>query len=177
MTEEDYDPDWEKKIQQEIAEECRQRKAQFWLKRFGTPDCVANYSFYAYEYLDDLSFMRPAREVLTDWDQAEALIAAVGQHFKQIGWEGDGLMQILWLPPFAGVGEHDNYGCYLLHVKHLNDGISWLASPIPLPFQRLFRRDNTTYPKPTSENAPTKVQRQGAVRWLHDLFEDSEDQK
>ena len=141
------------------------------------PACVGSYSFYAYEYLDDLSFMRPAREVLADWDQAEALIAAVEQRFKQIGWEGDGLMQLLWLPPFAGAGEHDNYGCYVLHVKQDNDGISWLASPVPLPFHRLFREDTAQYPKPSGEDTPAKVQRQGAVRWLHDLFEGQGEEK
>jgi hypothetical protein len=60
LPEEDYDPDWHEKVKRKLAEEDRQRKAQFWQARFGTPDCVGNYSFYAYEYLDDLNFMRPA---------------------------------------------------------------------------------------------------------------------
>jgi hypothetical protein len=79
------DEEWQARLARSAAERQRKRNAQFWSERFGTPECVGNYSFYAYEYLDDLSFMRPAREVLSDWDQAEALIAAVEQRFKQIG--------------------------------------------------------------------------------------------
>lgn len=136
---------------------------------------MANYHFYAYEYLDDLSFMRPARQVFDAWEHAEALIEAVQRRFLQLRWEGDGGMQVLWLPPFAGAGEHDNFGCYVLHVKQLNDGISWLASPVPLPFHRLFQPDSAAYPEPISGDINKRVYRKGAVRWVSDLFEGQSD--
>jgi hypothetical protein len=111
---------------------------RFWQMRLGTPDKVRSWHFYAYEYLDDLFFMPPARQVLGDWEHAAALIEQVENCFRQIGWEGDGEMQILWLPPFVGAGPEDWYGCYALHVKQDNDGISWMACPHRLPFRRLF---------------------------------------
>ena len=67
----------------------------FWEERFGTPDCVSNYHCYAYEYLDDLSFMRPAKELFGDWQHADRLLEAVAQKLKDRGWDGDGEIQIL----------------------------------------------------------------------------------
>ena len=77
---------------------------------------------------------------------AEAVITAVEIRFKQLNWDGDGEMQIMWLPPFVGAGPHDWFGCYALHVKQTDDGISWIASPSVLPFHRLFQPDDATFP-------------------------------
>lgn len=76
---------------------------------------------------------------------------------------------MLWLPPFVGAGEKDNFGCYVLHVKQRNDGISWLASPVTLPFHRLFQPDAAVYPPPDPTDPKTKLRRMGGVRWLSDL--------
>jgi hypothetical protein len=48
--------------------------AAFWQARFGPPECVLNYHYYSYEYLDDLGFMRPACELLADWPLAGKLL-------------------------------------------------------------------------------------------------------
>jgi hypothetical protein len=142
----------------------------FWEERFGTPDCARNYHYYAYEYLDDLNFMPPAHEVFGEWSHAARLLEAVGAKLKTLGWEGDGEFQLLWVPPFAGAGEHDFFGAYALHVKQENDGISWIACPVPLPFHRLFQRDTSTYPKPDPADHLGEMVEQsrakGAVRWL-----------
>lgn len=149
-----------------------ERNSQFWSERFGTSDCVRNYHFYAYEYLDDLSFMRPARDAFADWEHAEAVIERVEKRFQRIGWEGDGLMQLLWLPPFAGAGDHDNYGCYVLHVKQDNNGVSWLASPVPLPFHRLYQHDCAQYPKPTAECPAGIAGGDAETGWLKEIWAD-----
>jgi len=83
-------------------------------------------------------------------------------------------MQILWLPPFAGAGNHDNYGCYLLHVKQDNDGISWFASPVQLPFFRLHCHDQAQYPQPTSECPPGLAQGSSETQWLKDMWDNEE---
>ena len=146
------------------------RDAAFWDERFGKPEGVSAWHFYAYEYLDDLSFMPRAREVLADWPHAGAVIELVQAKFRSLGWEGDGEMQVMWLPPFAGAGPKDTYGCYALHVKQLNDGISWIACPYTLPFHRLFQPDWAQYAPPGTPFGE-QVRRKGSVRWLSDLTE------
>jgi hypothetical protein len=148
-------------------------ESQFWTDRLGLPENVNNWNYFGYEYLDDLRFIPDAREMLAKWAHSEAVISAVEDNLKNLGWEGDGEMGVLWLPPFAGAGPDDNFGCYLLHVKQLNDGISWLASPYTLPYHRLFQPDRVFYSGPgvSPWGADTKkVERKGAVRWLSDYF-------
>jgi hypothetical protein len=100
---------------------------------FGTPERVADWHLYSYEFIDDLNFMPPASELFRGWPLGEDLLTRVGERLCTMGWDGDGVFQVLWLPPFLGVGVQD-YGCYCLVVKQDNDGISWIASPAPLPW-------------------------------------------
>ena len=116
---------------------------EFWKSQPGNPDGVRHWHFYAYEYLDDLAFMPAARELFSGWDDGELIVERVAEKFRSLGWEGDGEMQVMWLPPFVGAGPQDYLGAYVLHVKQANDGISWLASPHCLPFHRLFQRAMT----------------------------------
>jgi hypothetical protein len=69
-----------------------------WKAFFGSAECVKNYHFYSYEYLDDLSFMPSASEAFAGWEEGEALISRVEEKFKDMGCQGDGEMQIMWLP-------------------------------------------------------------------------------
>ncbi|MHB0938145.1 MAG: hypothetical protein ACYC6A_17280 [Armatimonadota bacterium] len=147
----------------------RPHDAQFWQERFGTPEGVEHWHFYAYEYLDDLAFMPSARETFGDWEDGERIIALVEEKFRQLRWDGDGEMQILWLPPFTGAGPHDFYGCYALHVKQNEDGISWIASPYVLPFHRLFQHDFMLYEKPGTGEWQQGSWRKGMIRWIDDL--------
>jgi hypothetical protein len=146
------------------------KSAAFLEERFGTPECARNYHYYAFEYLDDLAFMPPAKEVFGSWRHGEALLTEVGAKMKSLGWEGDGEFQVLWLPPFAGAGRHDNFGSYSLHVKQRNDGISWIASPVLLPFHRLFQPDNAIFPAPDPTDRLAALKRKGMVRWLSDII-------
>jgi hypothetical protein len=65
----------------------------------------------------------------------DALLDAVSALFKENGWEGDGNIGLIWLPPFVGVGGEDTYGSHIWHVKQGNNGTSWLASEYRLPFK------------------------------------------
>jgi len=101
--------------------------------RFGTADSVGNYHVYAYEWIDDLPFMRLAEDFFRNWSPARALMDTVKARLRESGWEGGGDLQIMWLPPFMLGCDHQHMGFYLFHVKQENDGISWLASPFPIP--------------------------------------------
>lgn len=110
-----------------------QRRDGGWEFVFGTPDRVRDWVVYHYEYIDDLNWMPPADELFRDWSLGDELLAQVGARLRQIGWDGEGVFQVFWLPPFLGVGVN-HYGCYGLLVKQDEDGIAWLASPVPLPW-------------------------------------------
>lgn len=132
------------------------RRNKLWDKFFGDAACVKNYHFYSYEYLDDLGFMPFASDLFDGWPHAKEVIDRVGEKFVALGCTPDkdfqAGMQIMWLPPFAGAAEENNYGCYVLHYKQLEDGISWLASPFVLPFYRLHDGDGWQCAKPGSRD-------------------------
>ncbi len=94
---------------------------------------------YQYHFLDDLRFIGKLHEILRDEgsEHVERLSTAVADLLRSKGWEGDGELGILWLPPFADCGVEDTWGTYVWHVKQSNNGTSWLASPAPLEFGRL----------------------------------------
>ncbi len=107
--------------------------------RLDDPEGVKDYFTYSYEHLDDLSFMKPPEAVFED-EPARALAilkAAVEVHLRRAGWEGDGQLEVFWLPPFADVGIEDTWGTYVWCVKQDNNGTSWLASKYALTFKRL----------------------------------------
>ena len=140
-------------------------KKNYWEKRLGSPEGVENWHTYSYEYLDDLSFMQPAKEVLKDWPEGEKIVQAVSDKLIKRGWEGDGEMQLMWFPPFAGVGPDNNYGCFAFHVKQLNDGISWIACPYSLPFHRLFEPSDSHYLPAGKSRMESTSWRTGATEW------------
>jgi hypothetical protein len=98
---------------------------------------IRNYRVYEYQHLDELRFMPLATEVLQAVPNANEIIEAVREVLGRAGWEGDGDLQMMWLPPFVGAGVEDTHGAFIWHVKQSNDGTSWLASPVELPFDRL----------------------------------------
>jgi hypothetical protein len=117
----------------------------------GHPDDVRRLSVYQYHFLDDLSFVRKPEEVFDESKQSDldAYIDKVRQHFKDAGWEGDGKIGIIWLPPFVDAGGvEDTWGTYIWHVKQSNNGTSWLASDAALDFDRLGEQ-NERWPSDT----------------------------
>jgi hypothetical protein len=98
---------------------------------------VDQYIVYQYQYIDTLDYMRDAKEVFAAYPGREQLFERVKKRLLQGGWEGDGILQILWLPPFLGAGIEDTFGVGVWFVKQGSKGTAWLASPVPLPFERL----------------------------------------
>jgi hypothetical protein len=104
---------------------------------FGTPEAIARYKVYQFEHMDDLSFMQTAEDALKGDRAAHRKIAAAKAVLSAGGWEGDGELQIFWLPPFLHPSIQDCHGVYVWHVKQFNNGTSWIASPVTLPFAPL----------------------------------------
>lgn len=104
---------------------------------------IQGYYVYEYTFLDDLQFVKVPEQIFCHehGGQLDAVVQAVKQRFLDAGWEGDGDIGILWLPPFVDAGVEDTWGTYVWHVKQSNNGISFLASPYPLEFDRLAQQN------------------------------------
>ena len=124
-----------------LTEECRWHfeLAHFILgEEIADPGAIDDYHVYSYEHVDLLDFMPLADKVLRGFANSDAIMQAVKNRLSQAGWKGDGSLRLLWLPPFVGAGVEDTYGVAIWFVKQDDNGTSWLASPVPLPFSRLL---------------------------------------
>jgi hypothetical protein len=101
------------------------------------PAQIRRYRVYQYAHLDELRFMPDAETVLATVTNRDAILDAVRDVLQRAGWEGDGTIQMMWLPPFVGAGVEDTHGVFIWHVKQSNNGTSWLASPVDLPFESI----------------------------------------
>lgn len=98
------------------------------------PAAIRKFHSYAVEWIDNLHFLLPPDALL---ENAAPYVAVAHECFLTAGWWSGGEINLLWLPPFVfprsmGVG---TLGVVLWHVKQEDDGISWLLSPIELPFE------------------------------------------
>jgi hypothetical protein len=115
------------------------------------PEEIPRLYIYCYHHLDDLSFVRKPSEVFRELGPSDlkSLVDAVKSRFLSAGWEGDGNVGLIWLPPFVDTGIEDTWGTYLWHVKQENNGTSWLGSKHPLNFGRIReqneKRGNGTF--------------------------------
>lgn len=96
------------------------------------PSALRDFHVYGYEWIDNLNFVRPLREFIAD---PHEYVQVAKERFLAAGWDGDGRIGLLWLPPFLfpksqQIGPE---GVVVWHVKQIEDGTSWLLSPIKLP--------------------------------------------
>lgn len=104
---------------------------------------------YRYEHIDDLSFIRNSESVTNDHilfshgidaEHRNTVEKFVRVKLISEGWEGDGELGLIWIPPFI-FKDSDTYGEYVWHVKQNNNGTSWIASTRHLPFKELLRQN------------------------------------
>ena len=100
---------------------------------------IKDFHCYMYEWVDNLHFALDPAIFLTE---PEPYLKAASERFLKEGWYGDGDIQLMWIPPFAQKPKYpvdedfdDFYhGITVWHVKQLEDGLSWILSPVALPF-------------------------------------------
>lgn len=97
------------------------------------PEALRSFSVYAFEWIDNLLFLQDP-EVFVG-ASAPAYEAVARERFAEHSWEGDGTIQLMWLPPFVFPLKLDvkATGVAIWHVKQVEDGVSFLLSPVPLP--------------------------------------------
>ena len=101
------------------------------------PSALQEFYLYGYEYIDCLHFLEGPSEFLETPALLPEYLNEAARLFREAGWAGDGDIQLLWLAPFVfplemSVGWE---GIILWHVKQMEDGVSWVLSPIKLPFE------------------------------------------
>lgn len=84
-----------------------------------TPQAIDGFFVYTYHHDDDGA----GWQLLTDQEG----IAALTSLFKECGWEGDGKLETMLVPPFFGDGTWNRW-FRIYHVKQSNNGTSWIAS-------------------------------------------------
>lgn len=97
------------------------------------PETLRTYKVEAYEWIDNLNFTINPEECL---ENAEEYINIAREMFLDAGWDGDGKIELMWIPPFMLQGIQataSTLGVTIWHVKQFEDGTSWLLSPIELP--------------------------------------------
>lgn len=76
-----------------------------------------------YQFIDNLEHIIVLKEMGSYYtDKVEDIKKA----FLKNGWEGDGEIGLIWIPPFIEA-TGDTFGRYVWHVKQNNNGISFLG--------------------------------------------------
>ncbi|GAB5523139.1 MAG: hypothetical protein Roseis2KO_10110 [Roseivirga sp.] len=99
-----------------------------------TPEHLRTLHLYMYEWIDNLHFTIKSAEVL---EKPHEYIQVVREIFLEAGWYGDGDIELMWIPPFMLGGKtttDSTKGVTIWHVKQKEDGLSWILSPIEIPF-------------------------------------------
>lgn len=99
------------------------------------PEAMRSFHVYGFEWIDNLLFLRDPEPFVGS--RLGEYVAVVKERFDEYGWDGNGEVGLLWLPPFVFPLNLNTppTGVVLWHVKQEEDGISFLLSPIPLPFE------------------------------------------
>ncbi len=105
------------------------------------PAAIDEFWSYRYEHIDELSYMPRAEDMLGKLGEFDTVLKKVKERFRLEGWEGDGVIRLMWLPPFIGAGVEDTWGVGVWFVKQSNNGTSFIVSPVPLPFSRLLEQN------------------------------------
>ena len=104
------------------------------------PETIKTMQIYMYHHIDLLLYIPSADSVLGDAPNKVGIIQQLRERFLEAGWEGDGEIGMIWIPPFFyGL---DKKGICIWHVKQSNNGTSWLVSPVKLSPRAVDAPDN-----------------------------------
>ena len=105
---------------------------------------LKEFGIMSYECIDNLHFTLNPKECV---ENADEYISIAKQRFLEERWEGDGDIELMWLPPFILMWmppsmlkqqkQWSTKGIIVWHVKQIEDGISWLLYP-----KGLFENDD-----------------------------------
>jgi len=141
-----------------------------------TIENIKSYYIYTYTFLDDLSYIKSPYDHFSYEERKiiDDAIHLIEQRFTEYGWEGDGSIGIMWLPPFVDTGREDTFGTYVWHVKQSNDGISFLACHEALDSKRLREQNEEKSIHPERKGLTPISIIQTDVDWFKKAIDDIE---
>lgn len=92
---------------------------------------------YSYQHVDELTFVLTPEKVQSSSYEAGGigdLLPSVAAKFRSNGWEGDGEIGLIWIPPFV-IDTYGTAGVFVWFVKQNNNGTAFIGSSVPLPFE------------------------------------------
>lgn len=102
-----------------------------------------DYVVIRYQHVDDHRCFRPLEESLPDQGKrsVQKLKKELEEMFEKAGWEGDGIIKCVFLPPCFFSKSGDNYCEIIYHVKQSNNGTSFFIVPKRLEHTLSFPKD------------------------------------
>lgn len=88
---------------------------------------------YAYEHVDNDSMMLSLEEYKKkflpkeQYQSFDEQVEGIKIVWEKAGWEGDGEVRMVWIPPFCIKG-YNTFGIFVYHVKQRNNGTSFIYS-------------------------------------------------
>jgi hypothetical protein len=87
---------------------------------------------FEFTFIDNPEYFQKPEDYFSNPDDRKAIIEKVETVFKKNGWEGDGEIGLIWIPPFmynSALNEDPGqlFGTLVWHVKQHNNGISFLG--------------------------------------------------
>jgi hypothetical protein len=87
---------------------------------------------FEFTFIDNPEYFQKPEDYISNPNDRKAVIAKVEAAFKKSGWEGDGEIGLIWIPPFMYNPALDEdpgqlFGTLVWHVKQYNNGISFLG--------------------------------------------------
>jgi hypothetical protein len=103
------------------------------------PSALRDFRLYGFEWIDNLRFVRSPNDFVAN---SAEYIDEARTRFLEAGWQGDGEIGLLWIPPFVFPVSQSvpAVGVVVWHVKQDEDGVTFLLSPIDLPFEEFEGR-------------------------------------
>ncbi len=92
-------------------------------------ETLKSFDILAYEWIDNLNFTLNPKDCI---DRPEEYISIAKEMFLEDGWDGDGEIELMWIPPFMfdpSKLDDNTKGVTVWHVKQLENGISWILFP------------------------------------------------
>ncbi|SFN49536.1 hypothetical protein SAMN05428949_3031 [Chitinophaga sp. YR627] len=103
------------------------------------PETLRSFSVEAYQWIDNLNFTIDPAACLNN---PEEYLSIARELFLDAGWDGDGKIELMWIPPFmlkSSLTMELTVGITIWHVKQLEDGVSWLLSPNKIAMFNMMR--------------------------------------
>lgn len=94
-----------------------------------------------YEHIDFYLFIKKPEEIYKDDPNLKKAIEIVKKRFGEAGWEGDGKIELIWIPPFLDQSDDSNWGSIIWHVKQNNNGTSFLGFESIIQSSKLFEQN------------------------------------